>query len=264
MRNLLVLSDSASLFDSVEVARTLSPEGGNGSELIEVPFISVTVDYGREQILLLTSNGIVHRTSTDSLAEAEGLCVLDCSAAAATAEEGIERQAEDWFNIEYVDEISSLVCISRAGAICTLGTNLSHILFAISPAILYLNVSCFIGEDQGCEQEGVIEGGIAAAQWAPDGASVLIATNNDSLITMTRFQKLCVCPRLIGFHLISYTLYYKRSTWDVLNEVPIEPKVKGSAVRISWRGDGEYVAVFSHDRYLVFALSLNIVSFASS
>ena len=34
----------------------------------------------------------------------------------------------------------------------------------------------------------------------------------------------------------------------MINEVPLEPKADGSEVRISWRGDGEYVAVYTVDK----------------
>ena len=183
MRNLLVLSDHAHCLQQDRE----QDDPGEGS------FVSCfTVDFSQDVLMVLNCNGMVYRSSMNAFYSQDGskLPPYICR-----AEETAEN---DWFSLEYVDEISCPVGISHTGTICTL-------------------------ENGECEQQGVIEGGISAAQWSPDYGSILIATNNDSLLSMT-------------------------SSWDVLNEVPLEPKVENSSVCISWRGDGEYVAVYSVDK----------------
>ncbi len=151
-----------------------------------------TIDFSQDVLLVLTCDGRVHRSSIDAFYSQEGLNLPPYICRAEETEEN------DWFSLEYVDEISCPVGISRTGTICTL-------------------------EGGESEQQGVIEGGISAVEWSPDYGSILIATNNDSLLSMT-------------------------SSWDVLTEVPLEPRVEKSRVSISWRGDGEYVAVYSEDK----------------
>ena len=181
MRNLLVLSDHAYCFEQGE-----GSEEGHDSHIC-----CFTVDFSQDVLMMLTSNGRVHRSFINAFFSQDEpfLPSYFCQ-----AEETTER---DWFSLEYVDEISLPVGISLTGTICTL-------------------------EGDVCEQQGVIEGGISAAEWSPDYGRILIVTNNNSLLAMT-------------------------STWDILDEVPIEPKALNSHVCISWRGDGEYVAIYSVD-----------------
>lgn len=147
MQNLIVLSDVMHTFPSCKLSS------------LELQTVDLAVDMSRESVLLLTPSGQIERCSTDLFNNASFLlleCILD------PIEIG-------WFNIEYIDEISSIVCISKMGSICRVG-------------------------DGFCEQEGVIDGGINAAQWSPDYQCLVLSTNSGSLLAMT-------------------------STWDVLNEV---------------------------------------------
>ena len=72
------------------------------------------------------------------------------------------------------------------------------------------------------EQEGDVEGGIATAAWSPDGSRLALLTNNNTILLMTGY-------------------------WDVLEEVPLTPRLPGSACAMSWRGDGEYLSIISID-----------------
>jgi hypothetical protein len=76
--------------------------------------------------------------------------------------------------------------------------------------------------DLAAEQIGCIEGGIAAAKWCPDQSCLTIVTNNDTIICMS-------------------------STWDVLQEIPVTTRAKDSPAGVSWRGDGEGLAILTLD-----------------
>jgi hypothetical protein len=134
MRNLVV---------TVDAARNLSP-------LLEphATVVSIAFDFGRECVLALISTGIVKRFPIDIFSDID-LTEYDCT----------ERDVE-WFDVEYVDELGSAICIARSGSIARVDEGMS-------------------------QQEGVIEGGIAAAHWSPDYHCLLIVTNNDSLLAMT-------------------------------------------------------------------------------
>lgn len=69
----------------------------------------------------------------------------------------------------------------------------------------------------------MIDAGITAAKWSPDRNSLLIATNNDTLLLMNCY-------------------------FDVLYEVPISERLPKSPCSLSWRGDGESFALLSVDR----------------
>ena len=55
------------------------------------------------------------------------------------------------------------------------------------------------------EQIGCIDGGIASASWSPDQSFLTIITNNNTMLCMS-------------------------STWDVLQEIPMAPRLSGSTV----------------------------------
>lgn len=148
--------------------------------------VSIAFDFSREFMLVLMSNGSIKRFSLDSLT---ALDLGDYVCGVGDTE---------WLNVEYIDELGTAVCIACSGSI----TRVSEV---------------------GCDEEGVIEGGIAAVRWSPDYRHVAIATNNNSLLSMA-------------------------PSWDVLQEVPMEGRVPGSQVALSWRGDGEYCAVYSVDK----------------
>jgi hypothetical protein len=123
-------------------------------------FIDIALDFSSESILVLSSIGLIKRLPFDSFANeafSDLVCIVD------------DTVNDTWFRIDYVEEISSIVCISHSGSISRV-------------------------DEQSCEQEGVIEGGISAAKWSPDYRCLVIVTKNNSILSMT-------------------------SSWDVLQEV---------------------------------------------
>ena len=72
------------------------------------------------------------------------------------------------------------------------------------------------------ESEGCVDDGIADASWSPDQLCLVIISNNNTILLMT-------------------------NTFDVITEVPIEPRLEGSQSCISWRGDGMQFALYSVD-----------------
>lgn len=72
------------------------------------------------------------------------------------------------------------------------------------------------------EQIGMIDNGISAASWSPDYSCLLMVTNNDSLLCMSVI-------------------------WDVLYEVPTPKRSPSTPSKVSWKGDGEMVAIQSTD-----------------
>ncbi len=135
-----------------------------------------------------------------------------------------DGEDNEWFDVNYIAGIGSIVCISHSGNISCIEDDLvsGHHL----PTI---------------EQIGSIDGGISTVRWNPDQNSLVIATNSDTLLLMS-------------------------NTWDVLEEVPINSRVPGSATSISWRGDGEsfsFVATDSEDsvtRVRIYNRSIELVS----
>ena len=71
--------------------------------------------------------------------------------------------------------------------------------------------------------EGDVDNGIAHAQWSPDQTVLVVITNNNSLLSIT-------------------------SSWDVLSEIPLEPRLESSPASLSWRADGEFFSLVSTDR----------------
>jgi hypothetical protein len=72
------------------------------------------------------------------------------------------------------------------------------------------------------DQVGVIEGGIAAAKWHPDYSNLVIYTRNNTILHMS-------------------------NTWEVITEIEMSSIVTDSIVNLSWKGDGELIAINSHD-----------------
>jgi hypothetical protein len=112
--------------------------------------ISLTIDYNNETINILNTNGDIKRLKLDIFSE-DTISSISCAS---------EDFPDGWFDIQFIEALSGCVCICLKGAISLL-------------------------VDDGCVQEGVIEGGINAVQWSPDKTKLLISTNNDTLILMT-------------------------------------------------------------------------------
>lgn len=111
----------------------------------------------------------------------------------------------EWFDVNYIAGIGSVVCISHSGNISCIEDNVvtGH-------------------HSEMVEQIGAIDGGISTVRWNPDQNSLVIVTNSDTLLLMS-------------------------NTWDVLEEVPINPRVLTAPTSISWRGDGESFSFVSTD-----------------
>jgi len=112
-----------------------------------------------------------------------------------------------WFLMTVIAESGAIVCVSQSGKIAAVCVSMA---LAHTPrkAVAVL--------------EGVIDTGIAAAAWSPDQTRLVLATGGDTLLSMS-------------------------SQWDVLDEVPAEPRSKDLPCQLSWRGDGEQFALMCHD-----------------
>jgi hypothetical protein len=114
-----------------------------------------------------------------------------------------EDDVENWFRIDYIPLTNAIVCISSEGSIAT-----------------------FEEENESSptepEQIGVIDGGVAAAKWHPDYSSVLLITNNNTILCMS-------------------------NTWDVVSEIDIPERKLSIPIDLSWKGDGELFSIVSTD-----------------
>jgi elongator complex protein 1 len=72
------------------------------------------------------------------------------------------------------------------------------------------------------EQEGDVDGGIATAQWCPDQTSLILVTKNNTILSMT-------------------------TSWDVLQEIPLESFLPDTSCSISWRSDGDFFSLTTTD-----------------
>ena len=70
--------------------------------------------------------------------------------------------------------------------------------------------------------EGEVDGGIAAAQWSPDRSILAIVTNVDTVLLMTSY-------------------------FDLINEISVPVHKADVGVSLSWRGDGSYFSLITHD-----------------
>ena len=70
--------------------------------------------------------------------------------------------------------------------------------------------------------EGEVDGGIAAAQWSPDRSILAIVTNVDTALLMTSY-------------------------FDLINEIPVPAHKLDVGVSLSWRGDGSFFGLITHD-----------------
>jgi hypothetical protein len=189
MRNLIVLQDAIwAALDNYE------------SLAAPATIVSVCRDIGSSSLFVLTSSGFLL-----SIDMGDGFAVERSKWNLNDAFE--ERDAPDnsWFYVAVAAETGAIVCISHHGSIASIRED---------PATGRRSDTV--------EQEGAVDGGIAAAAWSPDTCNLALVTNNDSLLLMTSY-------------------------WDVLEEVPIESRVPGSACDLSWRGDGEFLSMVSED-----------------
>lgn len=72
------------------------------------------------------------------------------------------------------------------------------------------------------ELEGSVDDGIGDALLSPNQTCLLIVTNNNTMLLMT-------------------------NTFDVMNEIPIEPRQKNTSCRISWSGDSMQFVLYTVD-----------------
>ena len=203
MRNLLLLQDStvSCLFDDCE------------KEASDI--VSICRDIGSSYIYALSTIGCLSSLDiSNSLTVEDQLSLLN----------GNGERDDTWFDATFIGEIGAVVCVSHSGSIVSVRED------------PMTGRRC-----KTAEQEGDVDGGIAAASWNPDTSSLVIVTNNDSVLLMTAY-------------------------WDVLEEITLPARLPGSACSISWRGDGEYFTILTVDKDLsipqarVYTKKLELVS----
>eukprot|EP01038_Epipyxis_sp_PR26KG_P009194 gene9194-12400_t len=147
--------------------------------------------------------------------------------------------------------VLSYLCLNVDGSVDDDGwfdisfSSLTNMLVCISHngsiATLRINDESQKLSADGYELIGAIDNGISSAKWSPDGSCLAIITNNNSIILMT-------------------------SSFDVLEEIPMTPKIPSSVSAISWRGDGALLTVLSNDeddgivKVRIYNKSLELVS----
>ena len=164
------------------------------SHLFASDIISICRDIGSTSIYALSRSGCLSSLDiSNSLIIESQLSLLN----------GNGESDDTWFDATFIGEIGAVVCLSHLGTIVSVRED----------PITGSRCDTF-------EQEGDVDGGIAAALWNPDASSLVIVTNNDSVLLMTAY-------------------------WDVLEEITLPARVPGSACSISWRGDGEYFTILT-------------------
>ena len=166
--------------------------------------VSITRDVGLMQIYVLTNIGHLYSfdISEDGYISCCNKTSIDLNIICNNDDNN--NINNDWFLVSTISETSTLVCISHSG-------------YIVSVKITNINDNKY-----DIEQEGSVDGGIATAMWSPDQTSLIIVTNNNTILSMT-------------------------SAWDVINEISYEPKLINSKCTISWRSDGEYFSLISID-----------------
>jgi hypothetical protein len=203
MRNLLLLQDSifTSLFEDTD---------GDVKDIV-----SICRDIGSTFLFALTQSGRLFCLETSDSLRIENEISLCFST---------EESEDSWFNVTVVGETGAVVCISHSGLIVSIKED--------------AQTGC---RSDSFEQEGDVEGGIAAACWNPDASNLVLVTNNDTALLMTGY-------------------------WDVLEEIPLPGRLTGSACSVSWRGDGEYLTILTVDKedslthVRVYSKSLELIS----
>jgi IKI3 family len=187
MRNLILLQDS--------IYSGLVDQDDKLSNIV-----SICRDIGSTSVFTLTDSGYLSIFKISDQLRVENQLSLCTSSG---------EKVNSWFDATVVGEIGAVVCISHSGTIIS------------------------VREDPETgrrsdtfEQEGDVDGGIAAAGWNPDASNLAIVTNNDSILLMTAY-------------------------WDVLEEVPMPSRLPGSPCSVSWRGDGEYLTILCVDKELL-------------
>jgi hypothetical protein len=183
MRNLLLLQDS--------IFNNLLNHKKNKSNIV-----SICRDIGSTSLFALSQHGLLLYLDTSDCLKVEDELLLN----------GTDPDDISWFNVTVVAETGAVVCVSHSGLIVS------------------------IKEDpqtgrrsKVVEQEGDVEGGIAAACWNPDTSNLIVITNNDTILLMTGY-------------------------WDVLEEVSLPSRLADSPCSVSWRGDGEYLTILTTDK----------------
>jgi hypothetical protein len=207
MRNIVLLRDQLH-----------SLSAATGTNLVAVSF-----DKAALKVLLLASDGIVYcfNDMEFSITPAFVCHAYKEFSHSSLSWETAEPEDNQWFDVSYIAGTGSIVLISRSGVIASLSQDdsMQDQSYDNSCAAIHLERN---GYPATAEQVGVIDGGIAAAAWSPDQSSLILVTNNNTMLCMS-------------------------CTWDVLQEIPIPDRVPGSASSVSWRGDGEGFALVSVD-----------------
>lgn len=82
-------------------------------------------------------------------------------------------EARDWFNIEFIPDTNSIICISHSGVIASVNATTLQV-----------------------EEEGQVEEGIRSCAWSPDLSRLVLVTENNSMVLLSSFFD---CIREITF-----------------------------------------------------------------
>ena len=184
-------------------------EFDSNSTISDEYIASITRDVGLMQLYVLTNAGHLYcyDISEDGYISHSQGKPLDLNTVCNNNDDGnSSNEYNDWFSVSTISETSLIVCISHSGYIVSIKNN--H--------------TASIDSKYEIEQEGLVDGGIATAMWSPDQTSLILVTNNNTLLSMT-------------------------SSWDVINEIQYEPRILNSKCSLSWRSDGEYCCFISTD-----------------
>ena len=169
---------------------------------------SLCRDLGSTNLLALTAAGILFSLdpSTGFDTPTESWNVNPHGSSSSSSNRSNSSGGGCWFNVAVVAETGAIVCVSHSGLLVSIKED--------PETGRWSDV---------VEQEGDVEGGIAAAAWSPDTNRLALLTNNDTVLLMTGY-------------------------WDVLEEVPLPAaRVPSSLCGFSWRGDGEYLSMITVD-----------------
>ena len=206
MRSLFIFRDN---LEALKLCNSNSSSSSSSNEWI----VSITRDVGLMQLYVLTNIGHLYcfDISEDGHISNNDEKPIDLNVVCNNDDDddgnyNNKNDYNDWFLVSTISETSLIICISHTGYIVSIkNTHTSN------PDTKY-----------DIEQEGLVDGGIATAMWSPDQTSLILVTNNNTILSMT-------------------------SSWDVINEIPYEPRVLNSKCSVSWRSDGEYFSFVATD-----------------
>jgi uncharacterized protein YjiK len=205
MQNLVVTHDSTIHIPSY-IIRRVSHEG-------KKKVSAIAANYDNNELLVLFEHG--HLVSFSLSEDANDFLDWNLSS---------NNDNEFWFSVQFVMEVGSIICISRAGSIVSIKFDTTSKQWSTD-----------------FEMEGNVDQGVSSARWSPDQNCVVLATNTNTLLSLT-------------------------NNFELINEIPIEPLLANSSTSISWRSDGQYFVFQSIDesdqinRIRIYSRSLELVA----